>query len=327
MADSFTGNINLRKPEVGAAFDTWGGVAGLNSDLDILDAIFLATGLSTVAPPTGNPLAGVPGVGLRIGKGMVLNVEGQAQFKDATDATKVGLFDSSLISTGTTRTLKFPDENGVIATQIDIAVRVPTGVVFSGYFGVAPPGFVMADGRTIGDATSGATNRANADTVGLFTLLWTVTTNAQCPVSGGRGASAAADYAAHKTLALPNHSGRTMAGRDDLSGTAAGVLPGFTADAQVGGASVSATGSFGMSGTNNINFGSPGFNQTSGHITTASISGVAFGGSGVLSYINDQVAVTGYTNVNGSFGINVSGASGNFNIVQPTIVVDVIIAL
>ena len=236
MADSYTGNINLRKPEVGAATDTWGGVAGLNGDLDILDAIFLATGLSTVAPPPGNPLAGVPGVGLRIGKGMVLNVEGQAQFKDATDVTKVGLFDSSLISPATTRTLQFPNENGVIATQVDVAIRCPTGTVLQGYYGgTAPPSFVMADGRTIGNAASTATNRANADTVGLFTLLWNITTNAQCAVSGGRGTSAALDYAANKTLALPNHSGRTMAGRDDLSGTAAGVWPGATVRAAAGG--------------------------------------------------------------------------------------------
>ena len=56
MADSFTANLNLRKPEVGAAHDTWGGVAGLNGDLDLIDAVFLATGLGT-------------SVGLHIGSG------------------------------------------------------------------------------------------------------------------------------------------------------------------------------------------------------------------------------------------------------------------
>ena len=334
MADSFTANLNLRKPEPGAAYDTWGGAAGLNADLDILDAIFLATGLSTVAPPPGNPLAGVPGVGLRIGAGMVLNIEGQAQFKDATDPTKVGLFDTSLISTGVARTLQFPDENGVIATQVDVAVRCPTGTVLQGYYGgVAPLSFVMADGRTIGDATSTATNRANADTVGLFTLLWNITTNAQCAVSGGRGASAAADYAAHKTLALPNHSGRTMAGRDDLSGTAANVWPGATVRASTAGAITSATGSFGMSGTNNINFGSlpvgGSFNGSGGYIG-GGINNTGGGPDASLAsnaVIGVSGSISGGVTVNGNFGINVSGASNAFNIVQPTIVVDVIIAL
>lgn len=331
MADSFTANLNLRKPEPGAAYDTWGGAAGLNADLDLLDAIFLATGLSTVAPPAGNPLAGVPGVGLRIGKGMVLNIEGQAQFHDATDATKVGLFDTSLIDTATTRTLQFPNENGVIATQVDVAVRCPTGTVLQGYYGgVAPLSFVMADGRTIGDATSGATNRANADTVGLFTLLWNITTNAQCAVSGGRGASAAADYAAHKTLALPNHSGRGMAGRDDLSGTAAGVWPGATVRAAVGGGlTAQASTTINSSGVNNINFGSPYFTQTYGAITSAGSSAGGNSGGSQYAYLNDQVTVQGYTTLNANFSIFVSGSgtSGVFNIVQPTIVVDVIIAL
>ena len=65
-------------------------------------------------------------------------------------------------------------------------------------------GFVRLNGRTIGNASSGATERANADTAGLFSYLWSALANAEAPVSGGRGGSAVSDYAAGKTLTLPD---------------------------------------------------------------------------------------------------------------------------
>jgi len=42
MADSYTSNLNLTKPEIGSSTDTWGGK--INTDLDTLDSIFSATG-------------------------------------------------------------------------------------------------------------------------------------------------------------------------------------------------------------------------------------------------------------------------------------------
>lgn len=83
-------------------------------------------------------------------------------------------------------------------------------------------GFVRANGRTIGNAASGASERANADTVLLFTFLYEQDTN--LAVSGGRGANAAADYAANKTIALPDWRGRALAFLDDMGNSPAGRL-------------------------------------------------------------------------------------------------------
>jgi len=84
-------------------------------------------------------------------------------------------------------------------------------------------GWVRDNGRTIGSATSGATERANADTLALYAFLWNTYSNTICPVSTGRGASPAADYAANKTIATPNKQGLVPGGLDGMGNTASSV--------------------------------------------------------------------------------------------------------
>ncbi len=74
----------------------------------------------------------------------------------------------------------------------------------------ADTGWVMMNDGTIGDATSGATTRANADTSALYGLLWANVGDTFAPVTGGRGANAAADFAAHKPLRLTKQLGRAI---------------------------------------------------------------------------------------------------------------------
>ena len=81
--------------------------------------------------------------------------------------------------------------------------NVPVGSVGM-FFGVTPPnGWLMLDGKTIGNATSGATARASADVLNLYEFLWNRTTDQEAAVSSGRGLTASADFAANKTLTLP----------------------------------------------------------------------------------------------------------------------------
>jgi len=83
-------------------------------------------------------------------------------------------------------------------------------------------GFTRDNGRTIGNALSGATERANADCASLFAWYWTNFSDSVCPVSGGRGASAAADFAANKTITVLDKRGVGAIGLDDMGNAAAG---------------------------------------------------------------------------------------------------------
>lgn len=101
-------------------------------------------------------------------------------------------------------------------------------------------GFVRANARTIGSASSGATERANADTEDLYTFLWDNHADGICAVTGGRGASASADFDANKPIALPDARSAGPMGVDDMGNSAlsAGYGGSFTTGNATTGGSV-----------------------------------------------------------------------------------------
>lgn len=107
-------------------------------------------------------------------------------------------------------------------SPVDPTTVMQTGQIALWYGTGVQSGFVRANGRSIGSSISSATERANADTQALYSFLWSADPN--LAVSGGRGASAAADWAANKNLALPDWRGRAIAGLDDMGNSAAGRL-------------------------------------------------------------------------------------------------------
>jgi hypothetical protein len=84
---------------------------------------------------------------------------------------------------------------------------------------VADAGFVMMNDGSIGDAASGSTTRANADTVNLFTLFYNNCADADVPVQTSTGAAttraaqgtANVAFNAHCRMVLPKALGRDLA--------------------------------------------------------------------------------------------------------------------
>lgn len=110
------------------------------------------------------------------------------------------------------------DPNATLTTG-DMKWRPSTGTL---------SGWVRSNGRTIGSAVSGATERANADCEALFLHLWASFSDTLCPVTTGRGAAAAADWAANKQITLVDMRGRAPFGVADMGNADSGRLSATT---------------------------------------------------------------------------------------------------
>ncbi|QOZ68891.1 hypothetical protein [Bradyrhizobium arachidis] len=115
-----------------------------------------------------------------------------------------------------------PSAGGGGGGGVDPTTLIQTGAIVPFYGVGVLAGFVRLNGRTIGSATSGASERANADCQALFNFLWNADGN--LPVTPSRGASSAADWAANKTIGTPDFRGCAISGLDDMGNSAAGRL-------------------------------------------------------------------------------------------------------
>lgn len=318
---TFTPNKNIETPAHGADVNTWD--VNANANFTLIDECFSgtlllnATGLSgaqaltqvNVQPPTiqisGAPTAAITynwpasiggtwivqnltsggfAVGVQMAGpiGALILIPAGQQIGIWTDGGTNGLQLSNSVydSNG----VHFPDGS----VQSTSAAGL-TGVV-QDYIGTTLPiGWVWANGQTIGNGASGATGRANTDTLNLYSLLWNSWANAQAPVSTGRGVSAAADFAANKTIQLPDFRGNVSVGLDPMGGSgASGRL------------------------TIDVNTALPGF----------------LGGNQQQSSMDGPTATTNVDNATGGIFVATSGHThANYTTVQPVIVMSKIVKL
>jgi hypothetical protein len=135
-----------------------------------------------------------------------------------TDASGVVMFDyPSALVIG-------PSSGAGGGASVDPTSVLSTGDIKFRATGETVTGWVKLNAQTVGSATSGATGRANNDTQSLFIYLWGNCPDAHCPVVGGRGGSALADFNANKQITLMDWRARMPFGLDDMGNSAVGRL-------------------------------------------------------------------------------------------------------
>jgi hypothetical protein len=223
-----------------------------------------------------------------------------------------------------------PSSGGGGGSTVDATTVMATGDLKARYGTGILAGFVRTNGNTIGSATSGATERANADCQPLFEYLWN--TDANLAVSTGRGATSSADWAANKRIQLPDWRGRLLAGLDDMGAASAGRLTStyFGTSPLVLGAASTFTDSRTLVTANLPPYTPSGTNSSSSISGSSNAAGLTAGGAisnagGALTTLAQTI--TGTAAAQSFNGSPQGGSSTPFSAIPPTMLATIYLKL
>lgn len=195
----------------------------------------------------------------------------------------------------------------------------------------AVAGYVRANGRTIGNGASGATERANDDCEALFEFLWAQ--DATLTVSGGRGVSAATDWAAGKTITLPSAQSRALIGMSAMGGADVGLIGASAID---DGETADTLGATLGAATHTLTVAQMPTHNHSGTTSTdgSHVHAGFYGSQSSGSYNTSGSQVSGYANSTSSAGAHShsyettsAGSGASHNNMQPSLIVGIYIKL
>jgi hypothetical protein len=273
-----------------------------SNNTQLLAALQIATNFTGVDTGTRNAMVVNLGPGFALAKFARITVQalntvtGPATVQVSTNSVLVGTYNLTRTDGSALNPYDLVAEEIFTAQfdgtkfQVQKALTGQTGDVKPTGAAASQPGWLPLNGLTIGSPLSSATGRANNDCLQLFEFVWTNYDNSICPVSGGRTASAAADWVANKTIALPDWQCKAPIGVDAMGGApATGRLTGVPVTA----GSAATPGSTLGEALHTLSVGELPTHTPGGSISTVTPSGTIGGSYTVPNGVEESVTPSG----------------------------------